>query len=484
MDHFLSGFIGQCRISLPELNLSKDHRMNMAPLNFSRRDALQSMSAGFGFMAFAGMSTMAAPAFKNPLASKDPHFKPRAKRIIFACMRGGPSHVDTFDYKPALAKDNGKSAQGFGNRKLLESPWKFSKRGKSGIEISDLYPNLAKHADKMCLVNSMYGDIPNHPQCFVQLHTGSFQFVRPSFGSWVLYGLGTENQNLPGFVTLNPPSRVGGAQNYGSAFLPAIYQGTRIGDLGQSLKDVKLANLGNDRLSPEEQRRQLDYIQSLNQDLKNQNESSTQIDGVIESYELAFRMQSALPEVMSLKGEKESTLKSYGIGNNATDNFGRQCLHARRLVEQGVRFVEISHANWDQHGSLRAKLGSNCKATDQPLAALLKDLEERGLLEDTIVMWGGEFGRTPHVKKQDGRDHNASGFSFWLAGGGVKGDMRYGATDEHGIKAVENRMHFHDLHATLLHLLGLDHEKLTYRYAGRDFRLTDVHGNVAKEILS
>jgi uncharacterized protein (DUF1501 family) len=205
---------------------------------------------------------------------------------------------------------------------------------------------------------------------------------------------------------------------------------------------------------------------------------------VIESYELAFRMQSALPEVMSLKGEKESTLKSYGIGNNATDNFGRQCLHARRLVEQGVRFVEISHANWDQHGSLRAKLGSNCKATDQPLAALLKDLEERGLLEDTIVMWGGEFGRTPHVKKQDGRDHNASGFSFWLAGGGVKGGMRYGATDEHGIKAVENRMHFHDLHATLLHLLGLDHEKLTYRYAGRDFRLTDVHGNVAKEILS
>jgi hypothetical protein len=330
----------------------------------------------------------------------------------------------------------------------------------------------------------MYGDIPNHPQCFVQLHTGSFQFVRPSFGSWVLYGLGTENQNLPGFVTLNPPSRVGGAQNYGSAFLPAIYQGTRIGDLGQSLKDVKLANLGNDRLSPEEQRRQLDYIQSLNQDLKNQNESSTQIEGVIESYELAFRMQSALPEVMSLKGEKESTLKSYGIGNNATDNFGRQCLHARRLVEQGVRFVEISHANWDQHGSLRAKLGSNCKATDQPLAALLKDLEERGLLEDTIVMWGGEFGRTPHVKKQDGRDHNASGFSFWLAGGGVKGGMRYGATDEHGIKAVENRMHFHDLHATLLHLLGLDHEKLTYRYAGRDFRLTDVHGNVAKEILS
>ena len=435
-------------------------------------------------MAFSGLSTMAAESYRNPLSPKQPHFTPRAKRIIFACMRGGPSHVDTFDYKPALAKDNGKTANGYGNRKLLESPWKFSKRGKSGIEISELYPNLAKHADKMCLLNSMYGDIPNHPQCFVQLHTGSFQFVRPSLGSWVLYGLGTENQNLPGFVTLNPPARVGGAQNYGSAFLPAIYQGTRIGNLGQSLKDVKIANLGNDRLNTEEQRRQLDYIQSLNRDLKSRNESSAQIDGVIESYELAFRMQSALPEVMSLKGEKESTLSAYGIGNGATDNFGRQCLHARRMVEQGVRFVEISHANWDQHGGLRAKLGSNCKATDQPMATLLTDLEERGLLEDTIVMWGGEFGRTPHVKKQDGRDHNASGFSFWLAGGGVKGGMRYGATDEHGIKAVENRMHFHDLHATLLHLLGLDHEKLTYRYAGRDFRLTDVHGNVAKEILA
>jgi len=442
------------------------------------------MSGGFGFMAFSGLSTMAAESYRNPLSPKQPHFTPRAKRIIFACMRGGPSHVDTFDYKPALAKDNGKTANGYGNRKLLESPWKFSKRGKSGIEISELYPNLAKHADKMCLLNSMYGDIPNHPQCFVQLHTGSFQFVRPSLGSWVLYGLGTENQNLPGFVTLNPPARVGGAQNYGSAFLPAIYQGTRIGNLGQSLKDVKIANLGNDRLNTEEQRRQLDYIQSLNRDLKSRNESSAQIDGVIESYELAFRMQSALPEVMSLKGEKESTLSAYGIGNGATDNFGRQCLHARRMVEQGVRFVEISHANWDQHGGLRAKLGSNCKATDQPMATLLTDLEERGLLEDTIVMWGGEFGRTPHVKKQDGRDHNASGFSFWLAGGGVKGGMRYGATDEHGIKAVENRMHFHDLHATLLHLLGLDHEKLTYRYAGRDFRLTDVHGNVAKEILA
>jgi uncharacterized protein (DUF1501 family) len=330
----------------------------------------------------------------------------------------------------------------------------------------------------------MYGDVPGHPQCFVQLHTGSFQFVRPSLGAWLLYGLGTENQNLPGFVTLNPPSRVGGAQNYGSAFLPAIYQGTRIGNLGQSLKDAKIANLSNGQLDATQQRRQLDYIQSLNHDLKKQNAANAQIEGVIESFELAFRMQSALPEVMSLKGEKQSTLESYGVNGKDTDNFGRQCLLARRMVEEGVRFVEISHANWDQHGSLNARLTSNCRQTDQPLAALLTDLEERGLLEDTLVMWGGEFGRTPHIKKADGRDHNAAGFSFWLAGGGVKGGMRYGATDEHGIKAVDNRMHFNDLHATLLHLMGLDHEKLTYRYAGRDFRLTNVYGNVAKEILA
>jgi hypothetical protein len=399
-------------------------------------------------------------------------------------MRGGPSHVDTFDYKPALARDNGKTMKEFGSRKLLQSPWKFHKRGKSGLEISELYPNLAKHADKLCVLNGMYADIPNHPQCFVQLHTGSLQFVRPSLGSWALYGLGTENQNLPGFVTINPPSRVGGAQNYGNAFLPAIYQGSRIGSLGQSLKDAKVENLGNERLSEMEQRKQLDFIQSMNRDFKALDQEDSQIEGVIESYELAFRMQSALPEVMGLKGEKQSTIESYGIGNTKTDGFGRQCLMARRLVEKGVRFVEITHSSWDQHGSLKKKLGDNCMATDRPLAALLADLEQRNLLEDTLVIWGGEFGRTPHIKKADGRDHNSTGFTFWMAGGGVKGGMRYGATDEHGIKAVEGRMHFHDLHATILHLLGLDHERLTYSYAGREFRLTDVYGKVAKKILA
>ena len=458
--------------------------MKIEEMNFSRRHALQAMSTGFGYLAFSGLSTMAAQSYRNPLGPKSPHFAPRAKRVIFACMRGGPSHVDTFDYKPALAKDDGKKLKEFGTRKLLQSPWKFNKHGQSGLEISELYPRLAKHADKLCVLNGMYADIPNHPQCFVQLHTGSFQFVRPSLGSWALYGLGTENQNLPGFVTINPPSRVGGAQNYGNAFLPAIYQGSRIGSLGQSLKDAKVENLGNKRLSELEQRKQLDFIQSMNRDFKSGDQEDSQIDGVIESYELAFRMQSALPEVMGLKGEKQSTLEAYGIGNTKTDGFGRQCLMARRLVENGVRFVEITHSSWDQHGSLKKKLGDNCMATDQPLAALLADLEQRNLLEDTLVVWGGEFGRTPHIKKADGRDHNSTGFTFWMAGGGVKGGMRHGATDEHGIKAVEDRMHFHDLHATILHLLGLDHEKLTYTYAGREFRLTDVHGKVAKKILA
>ena len=458
--------------------------MNIEDVNFPRRLALQAMGTGFGYLAFSGLSSMASPSYKNPLDTKKLHLKPRAKRVIFACMRGGPSHVDTFDYKPALAKDDGKNLKEFGKRKLLQSPWEFKKHGQSGLPISELYPNLAKHADKLCLINGMYADIPNHPQSFLQLHTGSFQVVRPSMGAWTLYGLGSENHNLPGFVTINPPSRVGGAQNYGNAFLPAIYQGSRIGSIGQSLKDVKVGNLENKRLSEEQQRKQLDFIQSMNADFKNGKQEDSQIEGVIESYELAFRMQSALPEVMGLKGEKQATLDSYGIGNGKTDGFGRQCLMARRLVEKGVRFVEITHENWDQHGALKKKLSNNCGATDQPLAALLADLEQRNLLEDTLVIWGGEFGRTPHVKKQDGRDHNSTGFSFWMAGGGVRGGMRYGKTDEHGIKAVADRMHFHDLHATILHLLGLDHEKLTYTYAGREFRLTDVHGKVAKKIIS
>ena len=464
------------------MNKRNNSLCNKKHLLLSRRDTLKGLSAGFGYMAFAGLTSQAA--MNAPMAPRLPHFTPKAKRVIFCCMRGGPSHVDTFDYKPALAKDKGKELPKFRNRELMPSPWNFKRHGQSGLQISELFPNIAQHADNLCLLNGMYSSVPAHPQSFLQLHTGSFQFVRPSMGSWVLYGLGSENQNLPGFISLCPPDNVGGSQNYGSAFLPAFYQGTKIGSFNQNIKAASLRNLSNQHMSGKLQRRQLDFVQSLNHDLLNHKKQSSQIEGVIESYELAFRMQSAVPELMDASNESEATLKQYGINNRTTENFGRQCLMARRLAEAGVRFIEITHGNWDQHRNLNAALTRNCAATDQPLAGLLKDLKERGLLEETLVVWGGEFGRTPHIRQDDGRDHNSTGFSFWMAGGGVKGGMVYGSTDEHGVAAVDNRMHFHDLHATILHLLGLNHEKLTYKYAGRDFRLTDVHGKVAHEIIA
>ncbi|MBQ17070.1 MAG: sulfatase [Planctomycetaceae bacterium] len=459
----------------------------MVPSTPTRRDLLKQLSCGFGYAALAGMATEAAAADSsrgNPLSPRPAHFAPRARRVIFLCMRGGPSHVDTFDHKPQLAVDDGKPAPGKKGRKLMQSPWKFSQHGKSGQWISELFPQVARHADDLCILNGMHADVPSHPECFVQLHTGSFQFVRPSMGAWVLYGLGTENANLPGFITLNPPSRVGGAQNYGSSFLPAFYQGTRIGQLGQSLKDATVGNLKNPRLGTDLQRRQVDFVQSLNRGLLERRQSDEQLEGVIESYELAFRMQSELPRVLDFSGETKPTLDAYGVDGKPTDVFARQCILARRLAEAGVRFIELSHANWDQHGGLRNKLTANCTAVDQPIAALLADLKQRDMLKDTLVVWGGEFGRTPHVKKPDGRDHNSSGFSFWMAGGGVKAGLTHGTTDPHGIESVSGKVHFHDLHATMLHLLGLDHKRLTYRYAGRDFRLTDVHGNVVKEILA
>ena len=464
------------------MNKGNNNLCNNRQMLLSRRDALKGLSAGFGYMAFAGLASQAA--VNSPLAPRRPHFVPKAKRVIFCCMRGGPSHVDTFDHKPALVRDKGKELPKFRNRELMPSPWEFKRHGQSGLQVSELFPNLAQHADDLCLLNGMYSSVPAHPQSFLQLHTGSFQFVRPSMGSWVLYGLGSENQNLPGFISLCPPDNVGGAQNYGSAFLPAFYQGTKIGNFNQNIKAASLRNLGNQNMSGKLQRRQLDFVQSLNRDLLDRKKQSSQIEGVIESYELAFRMQSAVPELMDANDENESTLKQYGINNRATENFGRQCLMARRFAEAGVRFIEITHGNWDQHRNLNAALTRNCAATDKPLAALLKDLKERGLLDETLVVWGGEFGRTPHIRQDDGRDHNSTGFSFWMAGGGVKGGMVHGATDEHGVAAVENRMHFHDLHATILHLLGLNHEKLTYKYAGRDFRLTDVHGEIAHDIIA
>ncbi len=454
-------------------------------MSFSRRSMLQSMATGFGYAAFAGLASQMAAAekdSKNPLLPKKPHFEPKAKRVIFLSMRGGPSHVDTFDYKPGLAKNNGKKSQG--NRTLMKSPWGFTQQGESGIHVSDLFPHLGKHADKLCLINGMYGKTPAHPQAYLQLHTGQFQFVRPSVGAWTLYGLGTENQDLPGFITIKPEPQLGGAQNYGSAFLPAMYQGTRIGRRGQNLASAQVGNLSNPEFDMALQRDQLDLIQSMNRDLLHQQKIDPQVEGVIESYELAFRMQSQIPTLLDMADESQDTLNRYGIGSGTTDDFGRQCLMARRFSEAGVRFIQLSHANWDQHNGLKKNLARNCEQIDKPIAAMISDLESRGLLKDTLVVWGGEFGRTPHVKRNDGRDHNAAGFSMWMCGGGVKGGMRHGATDENGIAAVEDRTSFHDLHATMLHLMGLDHEKLTYRYAGRDFRLTDVFGNVMNKIIS
>lgn len=465
-----------------------------------RRDMLRMMSCGFGLMAFAGLASQAAAAERvgrsllrtadgddNPLAPKSPHFAPRAKRVIFLCMAGGPSHVDTFDYKPALATDDGKTLSGFrAGAKLLASPWKFRQHGKSGLWISDLMPETAKMADELCLLRGMSTAIPAHAQATVMMHTGSFQFVRPSMGSWSLYGLGTANQNLPGYITLNPPAGNGGAQNYGAGFLPAIYQGTRVGMERNARRQGSgdgLPNLSNSNLTDAAQRAQLDLVQRLNRERAKRDASDEVVDGVIGSYELAFRMQAEMPDLMDLSNESKRTLEAYGIGNG-NDAFARQCLLARRFAEKGVRFIEVSQGGWDTHRNLRDDLERQCGMIDRPIAALLADLRQRGMLKDTLVVWGGEFGRTPYAQNGDGRDHNNKGFTMWMAGGGVRGGTSYGATDEHGIEAVDGRMDIHDWHATMLHILGLDHEKLTYRYAGRDFRLTDVKGHVHTGIIT
>ena len=458
-----------------------------APL--SRRLALKSISSGFGYMAFSALSTMAAQQ-ENPLAPKKPHFKASAKRVIFLSMRGAPSHLDTFDYKPQLKKDSGKSTNKKGGlAKLLGSPWDFKQHGESGLRISDLFPEVAKHADDLCILNSMHTDIPNHPQATVQMHTGNFQFVRPSLGAWSLYGLGTANANLPGFITLSPPSGAGGAQNYGSSFLPAIYQGTPVGGSERRARfsaeqETAISNIKNSKLDKKLQRVQLDYIKSLNMEKLYRDQHHPEVEGIIESFELAFRMQDEVPQVLDLSSEPESIRKLYGLDDQTTSQFGKQCLTARRLAEAGVRFIELTHGSWDQHRNLKQALTNNCNATDGPIAGLLADLKQRDMLKDTLVIWGGEFGRTPHAQNGDGRDHNSKGYSMWMAGGGVKGGMNYGMTDDYGYQAIEDKMHTHDWHATILHLLGLDHERLTYNYAGRDFRLTNVSGKVAKSIVA
>jgi len=449
----------------------------------SRRGLLQAATCGFGYTAFAALCQQAQASQANPLAAKAPHHKPRAKRIIFLHMRGGPAHMDTFERKPELDRQAGESRKK--GRKLIRSPWAWKQRGQSGLWVSDLLKHTAVHADDLCVLSGMHTDISNHTPAMLFLHTGSFAFTRPSMGAWIMYGLGTENENLPGFVTMCPPLINGGTKNYGSAFLPAAYQGTAIGDIKTPIAKAKIGNIRNAVLTRSTQRKQLDFVQSLNRRRAERDPIDTQIDGAIESMELAFRMQSDVPKVMNLADETQYTLDLYGIGEGRkSDNFGRQCLLARRMAEAGVRYIELCDEFWDQHRNLKSGHEGRAAATDQPIAALLTDLKQRGLLEDTLVLWGGEFGRTPDSGKQDGRDHNANGYTMWLAGGGVRGGFQYGATDEFGYNAVEGRVHTHDLHATLLHILGLDHKRLTYRYSGRDFRLTDVHGRVVDEILA
>lgn len=440
----------------------------------SRRQLLQKASAGFGYLAFAGMASA-----EGRLAS---HFPARAKRVIFLCMRGGPSHMETFDPKPELTRRHGEPGRLKGT-KLLGSRWKFAKHGQSGIEIVELFPELAKQADKLCVLRGMHTDNENHPQALQQLHTGSFQFVRPSMGAWTVYGLGSENESLPGFISINPLTALGGLRYYSSAFLPASTSATLLGNANQPGAKLQLDNITNARLDNAAQRQQLDLLQAMNRDLLAQT-GDPRVEGIISSYELAFRMQGELPRVMDLSGESKATLQLYGADKSPTESFGRQCLLARRFAEAGVRFIEISHMEWDLHGSLQSGMTRNCSQIDKPIAGLLHDLDQRGLLEDTLVLWGGEFGRTPDDATQDGRGHNNKGYSMWMAGGGVKAGHIHGATDDLGIEAIDGKIHIHDLHATMLHLLGLDHERLTFRYGGRDFRLTDVKGKVVKEILA
>jgi len=406
------------------------------------------------------------------------HFSAKAKRVIFLYMKGGPSHVDTFDYKPELAKADGQTGPRPGS-KWMKSPWKFQQRGQSGLWISDLFPELSKAADDMLIVNSMQTDVPAHAQATIRMHTGTSQFVRPSVGSWVLYGLGAESESIPGFISIGA---TGSAQNYGNAFLPAYYQGMRLGNGNREVDETQIANLAP-LVGSQRQRRELDFIQGMNQKKLQNDPADQEIEGVIRSYEMAHRMQSELPKVLDIKAESEETKRLYGLDRKESKGFGSKCLVARRMIEAGVRFVEITQGSWDHHASLQQNLTTNTSAIDQPMYGLITDLKQRGLLEETLIVWSGEFGRTPYAQGRDGRDHNHKAFSLWMAGGGVASGKQYGTSGEFGVEATENPVPIVDFHATLLALLGLDHEQLTYPYAGRDFRLTETKGRVIKDLI-
>ena len=491
-----------------------NHLIQPAP--HSRRDFLRRLGSGFGSVALAAMAAerSAASAFAagatsyptavNPLAPRAPHFTPRAKRVIFLWMQGGPSQMDLFEHKPRLTSEAGgkipfgvsSDTERFQDSARLLPPVSTLKQvGQAGNWWSDLLPRLGKKADELCVIKSMQSDSPAHPGAIRLMQTGSLQFIRPSLGSWVLYGLGSESANLPGFVVISPVlfGDDGSPLHYNNVFLPTVYQGTRLGHHSQQIKDSKIGHLGDPTISSALQRQHLDLLQSRNRSHMQNMGGDPNMEGLIESYELAFRMQVQAPEVFDLNRESKATHELYGIGEGASDNYGRKCLLARRMIEAGVRFVQVTDYSWDHHSGIRGELPSACARIDKPIAGLLSDLKSRGLLEDTLVVWTGEFGRTPYDQdvtngKGDpatrGRDHNPHCWTMWMAGGGVKQGLIHGETDEYAWKAVDGQVHVHDLHATMLHLLGINHEKLTYRYSGRDFRLTDVYGRVVREVLA
>lgn len=462
----------------------------------SRREALQLTGCGFGALAAHAMAGSASAA--TDLVS---HFAPRAKRIIFLFMQGGVSQVDSFDYKPALAKADGnkqafddarqlaKTGKRGTEHRVMKSPWRFQQYGESGRWVSELFPETAQHVDKLCLLHGMHTEGVAHGPSTLFLHCGSTNFIRPSFGSWVLYGLGTENTNLPGFISIAPSVGNGGPRNYGSAFLPAKFQGTRIGGTGK--EKLQIESLNREGVSLAEQQERLRLLQRLNEtQIARRGMRDSEFDALVESYDLAWRMQSIAPEIMDIENESEATLNMYGIDRPETKSYGQKCLLARRLCEAGVRFIQVNYGDnsanpaWDQHSNL-PKHADHAAAVDRPISGLLTDLQQRGLLEDTIVWWGGEFGRTPYAQENGtGRDHNPGGFTVWLAGGGVKAGYAHGETDEFGFRAMQGKVHMHDLHASLLYAMGLDHERLTFEHAGRNFRLTDVYGRVVKEIFA
>jgi hypothetical protein len=471
-------------------------------LNLSRRELLCRCGMGFGVLGLQALLARAAetgrnPQSLNPLVPHAPHFRPRAKQVIHLFMNGGPSHVDTFDPKPMLTKYHGKPLPSENLRTerktghAFGSPYKFQKHGKSGIDISEIFPHTAESADELCVIRSMHADVPNHEPSLMLMNSGEARLIRPSVGSWVTYGLGSENQNLPGFIAMCPGGYpIQESQNWQAGFLPGAYQGTYI-DTRHTDVEKLIEHVRNNNLTLKEQRRQLDLLRELNEEHRARRQSDPQLEARIQSFELAYRMQVEAADAFDIMREPQYIRDMYGPGVQ-----GRQMLIARRLVERGVRFVQLWHGPgqpWDTHDDLETRHRQLAKESDQAIGALLKDLKQRGMLDETLVIWGGEFGRTPTVElpapganqgKVNGRDHNHYGFSMWMAGGGVRAGSIYGATDEFGFAAVENKVHVHDLHATILHLLGFDHEKFTYRYAGRDFRLTDVHGRVVKELMA